>query len=50
MIVLNPRARNVRIARTAHQSNSTDEPIRYTPEPRTMTPWSSNVTSDSIAL
>ena len=35
---------------TAAQSNSTDEPIAYGPQPSTITPWSSNATSCSHPL
>ena len=30
-----PSLRSVRVAPTAHQSNSTDEPMRYAPQPST---------------
>lgn len=38
------------MARTEHQSNSTEDPMRYTPDPRTMIPWSSKSTSFSVPL
>lgn len=34
MIVFRPKFRNSRKQLTAHQSNSTELPIRYTPDPR----------------
>lgn len=50
MTVLWPLSRRVRIALTEHQSNSTDEPILYTPDPRTITPLSLNSKSCSEPL
>ena len=44
-----------RMPETAHQSNSTDEPMRYAPQPSTMVVWVvrclvATATSDSWAL
>ncbi len=36
MTLLSPSLRSVRIAETKHQSNSTELPMRYTPDPMTM--------------
>ena len=54
MIALCPSLRSVRMHETAHQSNSTDEPMRYAPQPRTIVVrWPDDApgaTSDSVPL
>ena len=49
-IVFFPLSFSARMHDTAAQSNSTDEPIAYGPQPSTITPWSSNATSCSHPL
>ncbi|KAH3688090.1 hypothetical protein WICPIJ_000932 [Wickerhamomyces pijperi] len=50
MMVFLPLALRALAVDTAHQSNSTEDPIRYTPDPKTSVPWSSNSTSFSVAF